>query len=238
MRLVRIESFLLCAVVVAAPITAGAATLQLPTLTVPSIPQHSYNVDGFGSTHITDFLHVTSNASSYTSGSFTGTYAPGDTLVQKFAAPAGKRFALTFNPAAFQPSTLSFESKWRVIGTTPSFNPSTFSSATFENLTGTAPAPSGMNSFVEDDYIDQNWAGGASSSLTFTAINLSLQVPAGGGKPTAAAMTLDSFFINSSATFLTSSPDAVYFRIENVPEPAALAIFAAFVPLALRRRRG
>ena len=231
--------FLVCAVVVVVvKMRADAATVQLPTITVPSIPQHSYNIDGFGSTHITDFLHVTSSASSYTSGSFTGTYAPGDTLVQKFSAPAGKRFALTFNPAAFQASSLSFESKWRVIGTTPSFNPSTFSTATFDNLTGPAPLPSGSNNFVEDDYIDHVWAGGTSSSVTFTAINVSLQVPTGGGKPTATAMTLDSFFINSAATFQSSSPDAVYFRVESVPEPAGVAVLGMVLTLALRRARG
>jgi hypothetical protein len=227
---------LFCVVILSSGIASRAATVQLPTITIPSIPQHTYSTDGFGDTHIFDRFHVTTGASTYTTGTFTGTWAQGDTLVQKIAAPAGKRFAVTFSPSAFQPNFLSFETKWKVIGTTPSFNPSTFTLAGFDNLTGPAPSASVPNSFVEDDYLDMNWAGSTNASSTFTAINLTLQVPAGGGKPTAAPMTLDSFFINSDAFFLGTPADATFLRIESIPEPTGLMAIAALIPTLARRR--
>jgi len=233
------------------PLTASAALIQLPDITVSAL-NHSSSItyNGQNTFSVTDAPASWTPATGSTSS--TPVYTFGDTIVETFLAPPGMRFVFTapdFGPAPQFSGHLAASANWAGTGTGSTTLLQTASTGAFAGFQGTSPT---LDAFSLGGI---NKGGGAydilapgatfdiksANSFSFTSFMVTMPVPSNAAGP-ASILTLNSVNLSVSLGWITNGPqvttqpDAV-FTLQPVPEPTSCAVLPGILYLATRRRR-
>ncbi|MFN0007581.1 MAG: hypothetical protein ACKVXR_06700 [Planctomycetota bacterium] len=128
---------------------ASAQTVYVPPVDISVLTHQHTHVGGSPPhTYTTDSVDFPCNPGACNGPGFTASIGTGDTIVLRFEAPAGTRFAVHRGPGSTQ--TLFARARWRTNTTDTNSNVAT-PSITFENLVGPPPVLALAQNYVSDD---------------------------------------------------------------------------------------
>ena len=211
----------------AGPVVCAASTLETPDCTVTSLA-HAYAdlAPGGPTTSITD------SAAGFQQSSFTNQLAGTELVSSRFAAPRGNKFVFHAPPAGFGAIRLTVRSQWGFSYYGGGWAVST--SATFENLVGSAPvfisqvsdiSPDGMRLVSEQQF---NVAPGTE----FTGVQLSAQFATPITNPVTQIFAPFNFSFNAHVASFEALPDGILMTLEPASPTLRIALSPGGVVVA------